>query len=132
MTRPSLLLLTVFLCGCVVEAPGEFQSKTRSGVPAELAGRHAEPAQRCVRLHELRGNRPAGNGAIIFEGPGTLVYLNRFQNSCPQLGFGHVLQTRSTNGFLCEGQHVEVVDPDTGIGFGACQLGPFIPQRKMD
>jgi hypothetical protein len=86
----------------------------------------------CVPSRDLRGNRSAGEGAIIFEGQSrNIVYVNRPRAGCPEIRSGLALKTRTTSTQLCSGDIVEVFDPVTGFSHGGCSLGEFTPYRRL-
>jgi hypothetical protein len=95
-----------------------------------ISGRVAGEPLSCVNQRDLRGNRSAGEGAIIFEGPGDAIYVNRPPAGCPDMNFGRALQTRTTSNRLCRGDIVTVFDPLNGTTYGACGLGDFVPYRR--
>jgi len=95
-----------------------------------LRGRTAGEPMSCVNQRDLRGNRSAGEGAIIFDGPGTLIYVNRPPAGCPDLDSGRSLLTRTSGTGLCRGDIVTVFDPLTGNQYGSCGLGDFVPYRR--
>lgn len=96
-----------------------------------LAGRTAAPGQTCVNVHDLRGHRlfPKAE-AILFEGRGTTLYLNRPRGGCSGLR-DTSLRTSTPTGRLCEGDIVQLFDRVSGTGHGACSLGPFIPYVRQ-
>lgn len=96
-----------------------------------LAGRTAGAPEACVNMRDLRDNRGFGEHAILFDGPtNSLVYLNRPPAGCPALTDTRALQIESTTGRLCRGDLVTVFDPVTGMNFGSCTLGDFVPYRR--
>ena len=95
-----------------------------------LRGRTAGAPVSCVDQRTLSGNRSAGEGAIIFDGPGDLIYVNRPPAGCPDLSFDRALVTRTISGRLCRGDIVTVVDPLNGTQYGGCGLGDFVPYRR--
>lgn len=100
---------------------------------AETASRLAGQPQSCVPQRDLEGNRTVDDGdAIIFSGGGNLIYVNRPPGGCPTLRFGRTLVTRSTTGQLCRGDIVDVVDLTSGMHYGSCGLGDFVPYRRAD
>lgn len=131
MMKMAFVAVGVLLAGCSADSGLETTAdQSPVPLPAELRERVALAPEHCVAVHHLRNNRSAGSGLIIFEGRGTLLYLNRVQNSCPDLDRGFALQTKSTNGMLCAGDYVEVLDAQTGFAYGACQIGAFEPYRQ--
>lgn len=133
--RQAVTLRTLFcmllLAGCAAPAPEIGSAEPRDGLAAELADRTAGPAQRCVSSHDLRGSRLVrASEAILFEARGDILYVNQPRGGCPGLSDDLALSTRTTTGRLCEGDVVEAFDASSGIGHGACSLGPFTPYRK--
>ena len=124
-------LLVLAIAGCTAEEEvGSTAAAPSPALAAELAGRTAGDPVPCVSQRDLRGNRSASDGAILFEGPGDIVYVNRPPGGCPTLNSGRTLVTRTTSSRLCRGDIVTVVDPVSGIEFGACGLGDFVPYRR--
>ncbi len=96
-----------------------------------LRDRVAGPPISCVNRRLLRGNRSAGEGAIIFGDVGDRVlYVNNPPAGCPELNSGRALQTQSPSTQLCRGDIVSVFDPLTGFSHGSCGLGDFTPYRR--
>jgi hypothetical protein len=110
--------------------PEQLSARTQSRLAEELRGYAAAgPPSNCVSQRDLRGNRSAGD-AIIFEGRGDMIYVNRPAGGCPELGFNRALITRTTTTQLCRGDITTVFDTQSGIQFGGCGLGAFTPYRK--
>jgi hypothetical protein len=97
---------------------------------AALEGRSAGAPQRCVPRRDLRGNRSVGEGAILFDGVGGTLWVNRPPAGCPDIRPGRALVVRSSQTQLCEGDIAVVVDPVSNTEFGACGLGSFEPWRR--
>ena len=130
MKQIVILSLAALTAGCMAEEPLETRPRAQAQLAQELAGRVAGPPQSCVSSRDVRGNRSAGEGAIIFEGvTRSTIYVNRPRGGCPELGMNRALVTRSTTGRLCSGDITEVVDPTSGFYFGGCALGEFTPYR---
>jgi hypothetical protein len=132
MKKMLALSLLPLIAGCMEQRPMEMSAEARTELAAAIEGRVAEPAQSCIPMRELRGNRSAGEGAIIFDGPTrNLVYVNRPAAGCPELRMGRALKTRTTGTQLCAGDIVDVFDPVTGMSYGGCGLGEFTPYRRL-
>ncbi|WP_114952930.1 hypothetical protein [Sphingosinicella terrae] len=124
-------LLAVGMVGCTAENElGSAAAPPSQALTAELSGRTAGQPLPCVSQRDLRGNRSVGNEAILFEGPGDVVYVNRPPGGCATLNSGRTLVTRTTSGRLCRGDIVTIVDPVSGVDFGSCGLGDFVPYRR--
>ena len=116
--------------GCAMSADPGPSPAAESELARALDGRVAGAPVSCVRLADLGGNRSAGD-AIIFDGHGSRLYLNRPSGGCPSLAFGRALRVRSSTGQLCRGDIVAVFDPTTGTDYGGCGLGDFIPYERV-
>ncbi len=125
-----LLALAGVAAGCTVNQDVEATGDTPDGLAEALAGRVAGAPLTCVNLTDLRGNRSVGEDAIIFDGPGSTIYLNRPPGGCPRLDFGRALRTQTSSPRLCRGDIATVFDPTSGVDYGACGLGDFIPYRR--
>jgi len=127
----ALSLLPLF-AGCMDQRPMEMSAQAQTELAAAIEGRTAGAAQSCVSSRDLRGNRSAGEGAIIFATAGrNLIYVNRPAAGCPVVRPGLALKTRTTSTQLCQGDIVEVFDPLTGFSMGGCGLGDFTPYRRL-
>ena len=130
MKHLALPLLAGLVAGCMAQEPVELSPAAQTRLAQELEGRTAGPSQACVPQQTLRGNRSIGDGVMLFDGPGEIVYVNRPAGGCPSLEFGRALVTRSISSQLCRGDIVTVVDPTTGTEYGGCGLGDFVPYRR--
>jgi hypothetical protein len=132
MKKIVALSLLPLMAGCMDQRPMEMSAEAQTTLAAAIEGRSEGVPQSCVPMRDLRGNRSAGEGAIIFEGPSrNIVYVNRPAAGCPELGFGRALKTRTTMTQLCRGDIVEVFDPVSGFTSGSCGLGEFTPYRRL-
>ncbi|HET9639334.1 MAG TPA: hypothetical protein VFP12_09025 [Allosphingosinicella sp.] len=89
------------------------------------------PPVQCVSTRELKGNRSAGETAIVFSGIGGRKWVNRPAAGCPDLGSSRALRTRTTGTRLCRGDIATVFDPVARIEYGGCGLGAFEPYRRV-
>lgn len=124
-------LLALVLAGCVAQPPDAGISAVDADLAQALNGKVAQATQACVSLHEVRNQHLLPkSGAIIFEGPWPIVYLNRLGGQCTNLRWGLSLRTGTPAGRLCEGDIVQLFDAASGVSHGACALGPFEPFRS--
>lgn len=123
--------LIALVAGCVPAEPVELTAAEQSELSVALAGRVAGPTVSCVNLRDIRGNRSVGEGAILFEGVGGTVYVNRPPAGCPDLRETRTLITRTTTGRLCSGDIATVSDLTSGMQYGSCGLGDFTPYRRV-
>ena len=123
-------IAAVILAGCATEA-AEGPLSEEAKLAEALAGYTAGEPQSCVNLRDLRGNRGYGEDAILFEGPtNSTLYLNRPPAGCPELSGSRALRIETTMTRLCRMDIVTVFDPATGIPYGSCSLGDFVPYRR--
>ena len=137
MTRILASSVAVLLAaGCLAAPYGERSAMADEEGQARLAealeGRVAGEPESCVRSQDLEGNRGIDHDTILFEGRGNVVYVNHTRSSCPELTPRRALRLRTTSTQICSGELVRVFDPDTGIEYGGCSLGDFIPYRRAD
>jgi hypothetical protein len=118
------------LAGCINQEPVELSADAQAELASELEGRTAGPPTPCVNQRDIRGNRSVGEGVLLFDGPGDTVYVNRPDGGCPSLNYGRALRTRTTSTRLCRGDIAVVFDPTSGIEYGGCGLGDFVPYRR--
>ncbi len=95
-----------------------------------LAGRSEGRPVNCVRSQDVRNTRSAGGNTILFDGPGGMIYVNRASGSCPRIQPWHAIRRRSISTNMCSGELIRVVDPQTGVEYGGCSLGEFVPWRR--
>lgn len=132
--KQILLIMTAALAGCTMAGDEQAESiraaDDRRALADRLAGRVAGPAQSCVPLRTLRGNRGYGEDTIVFEGAGRTLYVNKTRSPCPRLDPWNAIRIRTIGSSLCANEPIHVFDPTTGTEFGSCSLGEFTPYRR--
>ncbi len=130
------------LAAAALAAGCAHQTRPASGVPPQsvagdpaltkaLAGRVAGAPQECVTLPTLANHKVYGTSAIAFEGVADdVVYVTRTQGPCAALLAGRAITIRGNLTRLCRGDTVISIDPDTGVEYGGCIVGPFVPYRR--
>jgi hypothetical protein len=131
MRKLFLIAATTLVAGCADNGASVETAATSDGLATALAGRTAGAPVTCVSMPSLRGNRSVGD-AIVFDGPGDTIYVNRPGGGCPDLRNGRALQTNTYGSQLCRGDIVRVFDPGTGIEYGGCGLGDFTPYTRAN
>ena len=126
----AISVLAALAAGCAMSGAAGPSPEVEADLARALEGRVAREPVSCVRLADLGGNRSVGEDAIIFEGNGRRLYVNRPVGGCPSLEFGRALRVRSSTGQLCRGDIVSVFDPTTGTDYGGCGLGEFTPYDR--
>lgn len=131
MKRILPISLLAAAAACTPAVPVALSPSQQAQLGEALAGRSAGPAIACVNQRHLRGNRSIGEAAVLFEGVGSTVYVNRPPGGCPLLNLGRTLVTRTIGTQLCRGDIVSVVDMTSGMHLGSCALGEFTPYRRQ-
>jgi hypothetical protein len=126
-----VLAATAALAACAVSRDGPVPADPDGDalLAEALAGRIAGEPRSCVRSQELRNTRGAGDNWLLFDGPGRTVYVNQTNGSCPRIQPWHAIRLRTVSTSLCAGELIRVFDPQTGVEYGGCSLGEFVPWR---
>ncbi len=123
------------LAGCTMNGPADTRAaagEDEARLSDALAGyEQSGPSVSCVTQRYLRGNRSAGEVAIIFDdqSPGK-IWVNRPPAGCPSLNPGRALITKTPSDRLCRGDIARVADLVSGIEYGGCGLGDFTPYQR--
>lgn len=124
-------MLALLGAACAPQEPPAMTARQESDFQKVIAGRTAGPPQSCVNMTQLRGNRTYGEGVMVFDGTtNSVIYVNRPPNGCPELKWSRALRTRTSTNQLCRNDIVTVFDPTSGIEYGGCGLGDFVPYRR--
>ena len=133
MNKLHFLICVGLIAACTSERPAEMRADDQTKLSTALAGyEQSGPPVSCVNQRDLRGNRSAGESAIIFDGPSrSTLWVNQPAGGCPSLDFGRALVTHSSTGQLCSGDIATVIDPVGSMTYGSCGLGEFTPYRRV-
>ena len=129
MKRILPLLSLIAVAGCTAEGAVSPSESGAARLAEALEGRTAGAPTSCVSQLNLRSSRSAGEEAIILDGPGGTIYVNRPPAGCPNLE-GRTLVTRTSSSQLCRGDIATVIDSASGTEYGSCGLGDFTPYRR--
>ena len=129
MKRIILLVSLALAAGCTAEGAVAPSQSDEARLAEALAGRTPGAPMSCVSQLNLRSSRSIGEGAILFDGPGDTIYVNRPPAGCPSLE-GRTLVTRTSSSQLCRGDIATVYDTASRTEFGSCGLGDFVPYRR--
>ncbi|WP_174274783.1 hypothetical protein [Sphingomonas bacterium] len=127
MRLRTIALTAMIACGAQAQPPpGQAREFDRI-----LAGRRAEAPVRCIQP-DLSARPILLDGRAIAYFRAGKVYVNRFEQRCPQLIQTRTLITTGVQGRLCRHDPVRVVDLSGGggVGYGFCTFGDFVPYAK--
>lgn len=126
----SAIAALLFLWGSAADEParaaapiGEQEQRI---LDRELAGKSAQPAERCVTTRNIHRMHVISDDTLLFRVSSSLVYVNRLRQNCP--GAAHSpsgLRIASRGSLYCSGDLAETA----AQGGSTCQLGDFIPYR---
>ena len=131
MKRAALIALAALVAGCMADEPVDRAGPMPDAVLAATEGRVAGTPVSCVSQTLLRNHRVVG-GAMLFEGPGGVIFVNQGSAGCQALAFGRAIRTRTPSSQLCRGDIVTAFEPVSGTEYGGCVLGDFVPYRRID
>ena len=119
----------IALAGCSVYAdasPGQSQAALSDKAQRALQGRAIGEPVSCVTTRNIRKTDAVTDRVVLFHMNNGRTYRNDLPHSCPQLTRnGSAFSYRTTTSQLCAVDIVQVSEPSTGFGYGACTLGKF-------
>jgi hypothetical protein len=132
MSRSLGLLIApaIAIAGCTAVDNRTPSPLDQQRLAAELNGRVAGPAVRCLPSWRADDMITAGN-QILFR-DGRTLYLARTTGGCEAAGRGgYVLVTKLWGtSQLCGGTIAHVVDAQSGMLAGSCAFEDFVPYRR--
>lgn len=132
MRAIPLLASAVALAGCMTQppAPGataESQLKFAELTAGKVAGRPISCLPPTLRSRNLE----VIDDRTIAYRDGSRTYVNHLRGECGNLKSGfNTLLVRSGGSGTCNGDIAEVADVRTGMTFGSCALGDFVPYTR--
>lgn len=113
------------------KAVAERQAKAEAKLAKRLEGRTPGQPVRCLRLNNIRSSQIYDRTAIVYEGLGGVLYVNRPRSGAQTLDRDDVLVTRTYTGDLCSIDIVHLWDPMSRMQNGFVGLGEFVPYKKI-
>lgn len=113
------------------KAVADRQAKAEAKLAKRLEGRAPGEPVRCLRLTNIRSSQIYDRTAIVYEGLGGVLYVNRPRSGAQTLDRNDVLVTRTYTGDLCSIDIVHLWDPMSRMQNGFVGLGEFVPYKKV-
>ena len=113
------------------KAVSDRQAKAEAKLAERLEGRAPGEPVRCLRLNTIRSSQIYDRTAIVYEGLGGVLYVNRPRSGAQTLDRDDVLVTRTYTGDLCSIDIVHLWDPMSRMQNGFVGLGEFVPYKKV-
>ncbi|MEE4350725.1 MAG: hypothetical protein V2J26_10885 [Pacificimonas sp.] len=86
----------------------------------------------CLSTHQIRQTEGLSGNAILFETVGGDLFRNELNASCPGARRDASFSYRIPGPRLCRGEILQFFDPFSGMEYGACSLGDFVPIEDPD
>lgn len=128
MFKLALTAAALALAGCAVyaAAPSRQDALSSAEQRALQEGRTVGSPVSCVTSRDIQDTDAISDRVVLFHMKNGRTYRNDLPHSCPQLtrnGSAFAYQTPSSQ--LCAIDIIQVSEPSTGFGYGACTLGKF-------
>ena len=133
MRAISLLLSVAAMTGCSSQpAPAtqmaESQAKFRELTAGKVAGAPINCLPPSVRSRNLE---VIDDSTFAYVDSSSRVYVNHVRGECSNLGSGfYTLVVRSGGSGTCSGDIADVSDVRSGMTYGSCSLGQFVPYTR--
>ena len=122
--RTAVVGLGFAVASCTAPPP-----PASNGPIAEIAGRVAGPAQRCVLTQQSAGLQITNRNTLTYRS-GKTIYVNQVQGTCGGFGQWDVIVTEPIGTQYCAGDLVRSFVPVSQIPGPTCRLGEFVPYTK--
>jgi len=127
--------LSLFLIGgALLAGAGTAQAADRdpeAQLARAIAGRVAGKPVDCIDQHDIRSTQIIDNTAIVYEGAGGTIYVNRPRSGASSLRWGNILVTDTHSTQLCSIDVIHLIDSNSRMETGFVGLGPFVPYKKV-
>lgn len=134
MARTLLAAYAVALLAACVTADARDATRDRAETDRALAeaigGRLPGTPQSCVDQSRLLGPQIIGPRDEIYRQSGKRVWRTTLRENCTGLGGDVILVAETYGTQLCERDRFQVVNRNSGLPFGYCYFGPFVPYDK--
>ena len=133
MRAIPLLLTAAALAGCTTQPPNPNEAAEAQAKLAQLTAGKVAGAPRTCLPPSLRSRNMViiDDSTIAFEDGRNRTYVNHLRGACDNLRPGfNTLVVRSGGSGTCSGDIADVADVRTGMTYGSCSLGEFVPYTR--
>jgi hypothetical protein len=132
--RPMLRGLTMVLVMAGAASSALAADRPNPAGEAKLAKRlegrlPGKPVQ-CINLRPTEGSEIIDGTAILYNGPGGRIYVNRPRSGADSLRDDDILLTKTITAQLCNTDIVTLLEPLSRFPRGFVNLGDFVPYAK--
>ncbi len=128
-------LLLALSAAAAIAGPVAADARPRRSPEAKheraLDGRVAGEPVDCINLRDVRSSRIIDDTAILYEGTGGTLYLNRPRGGAESLDSWDVLVTKVHGSQLCSIDVVHLYDAGSRMQTGFVMLGDFVPYKRV-
>jgi hypothetical protein len=117
------------LAACTASQPPATAAADAARPIAEIAGRIAGPAQRCVTIEQSQSLRVADRNTLLYRS-GRTIWVNRVEGNCGSFSQWDVIVTEPIGTQYCQGDLVRSFDPVSKIPGPTCRMGEFVPYTR--
>ena len=107
------------------------RSKGEAKLREIVVGRVAGTPVRCLTLLQFQSSYVIDGTAIVYEGAGSQIWVNRPSRGAEMLSDGDTLVITSRSGLLCDIEPVDLIDRNSRQSNGFVTLGRFVPYVKV-
>ena len=134
MTRAAALLIGASLLGMGTPllAQSVQVSRGEEQLAKIVANRVPGEPVNCIRLRNIRSSRVLDRTAIVYEGPGDRLYVNRPEAGAQTLRSDDILLTKTSTDELCSVDIVRLIDQGPRFEHGFVSLGKFVPYDRPE
>jgi hypothetical protein len=126
----TLIPVAALLASCTTAPSPATGERAAARLNQELAGLTAGPAVSCLPSYRADQMTVIDENTVLFRETPSRIWRNELQDTCSGLSSGHTLVLRSAGSSLCRGEIAEVTDLRTGVSYGSCTLGDFVPYTR--
>ena len=130
MRTMMLIPVAAVLAACATAPPPPTGVRAAARLNQELGGLAPGQPVSCLPHYRADQMTVIDENTILFREAPSRIWRNEVQGVCNGLASGHTLVFRHTGGSLCRGEIGEVTDLRTGVSFGSCSLGDFVPYTR--
>ena len=132
MTRTAAFFIGVSLLGAATSslAAGRSSERGEQQLAKIVADRVPGKPVSCIRLHDVRSSRVLDGTAIVYEGLGGRLYVNRPKSGADTLRRDDILLTKTSTDELCNVDIVRLLDQGSRFEHGFVGLGEFVPYDR--
>jgi hypothetical protein len=129
MTRAAAFFIGASFVGMATPLPAQNTSAPRGEqqLAKLVADRIPGKPVDCIRMRNIRSSRVLDGTAIVYEGPGRRLYVNRPRSGAQTLRSDDILLTKTWSDELCSVDIVRLIDQVSRFEHGFVGLGQFVP-----